>query len=74
MNGTIFFTLEGASQLQVERCRDMIERMFREGVFNVRRGEVTLKFNAIGDLTSIHMDVQKWHVNDAKQPFAGQRP
>ena len=60
MNGLITIKLEGASFNETERCRSVIHTLFEQGVFNMRRGDVILSFDELGNLGSIKLDFVKW--------------
>lgn len=65
--GEINLTLEGASLSETERCRLIIETLFRSGAFNVRRGKVVLSFDHHGILGRVDFEVQAWTREDDKR-------
>jgi len=57
---SVYLNLEDASQGQLDHVRETIEALFLGGVFNVRRGTVTLHFDAEGTLAAIDKNEHVW--------------
>jgi len=70
MNPTIFLKLEGATVEQAEHCRSIIELLFANDVFNIRRGSVTLHFDHEGGLKQIERDRVVWRKDNKDKPVA----
>ncbi len=58
--GEIIIKLEGASLEQTERCRQIIHRLFEQGVLSVRNGRAILHFDTAGNMAAIDIEVGKW--------------
>lgn len=67
---TIFFRLDGATQEQAERCRQIVNTMFTNDAFNVRNGHVTLHFGNEGHLEGIDIELNQYRRNKNYPPLA----
>lgn len=63
MISTITIQLEGIGLTELERCRQIVETLFSQGVFNVRNGKIILNFDSDGTLQQIDFNVSKWRRN-----------
>ena len=56
MEGTVTLTLNGATLQETERCRDVIHKLFKAGVLNVKAGSATLHFDERGALRQVKIE------------------
>lgn len=59
----ITIEIEGLKPLELERCRQIIHKLFEQGAFNVRNGKVILNFDSDGIMQQINFEVSKWRRN-----------
>lgn len=60
MIGTIELKLEGATLVETEHYRQMINALFVSGALNVKNGSAILHFDHLGDLQEIEVHSKKW--------------
>lgn len=53
--------LKNTTKKEVQRIFAILHTLFDQGVFNMRRGSVSLNFNEDGKINSIHIEATKWH-------------
>lgn len=67
--GTIYFTLEGVEQNEIERYRELIHTLILQGAFNVKNGKVTLHYDHEGELQEIEFNIKRWRKNKPNIPL-----
>ena len=48
---------------EAERAKEIIRKIFDDGVFNIRNGKAILNFDSDGALQTIEFQVTKWRRN-----------
>ena len=66
---TIALNFEGINQDEIRRCYETIRVMLEQGVFQVKRGSVTLSFDHRGDLRDIDFHLKKWKADQPDTPM-----
>ena len=59
----ISIQIDGITKEEAVRCMNIIDTCFKQGIFNVRNGKITLNFDSDGVLQEIEFSVKKWRRN-----------